>query len=81
LVNIDRHASTPADRPDTDVTIEDAPAVLTIGISAAGEGGHAPMIPQIDGARKLSIPWGAERRQATVRLRPIASASIPAPTA
>ena len=42
LVNIDGDAGTPADRPDTDVTIEDAPVVLAIGGTAAGELGHRP---------------------------------------
>jgi hypothetical protein len=30
-----------------DVAIVDVPAVVAFGIAAAGECGHAPMIPQI----------------------------------
>jgi hypothetical protein len=42
LVDVDRAAGTPRDRTDLDVAIEDVPAVLAFGISAAGErGGHA----------------------------------------
>jgi hypothetical protein len=66
LIHVDGAAGAACDHADANVAIEDAPTGgLWIIDLAAGEDGHAPMIPQIDGARKLSILWGAERRQTT----------------
>jgi hypothetical protein len=45
LVDVDRAARTPGDRADMNIAKIDVPAVGALGIAAAGQGRHEPMIP------------------------------------
>jgi hypothetical protein len=42
-----RNAGADRDRADVHVIVKDVPAIGPIGVAAAGEGGHVPMIPSI----------------------------------
>jgi hypothetical protein len=76
LIDIVRDAGPPADRPDTDVAIEHAPAVMAIAGGAAGEGGHGlynrAKKQMAEAARACTRPWsdpqaGNEQRTLAIR--------------
>jgi hypothetical protein len=45
LMNIERNAGTARDGAHANIAVIDLPAVSKVFVAAAGEGGHAPMIP------------------------------------
>jgi DNA-binding protein H-NS len=76
LIDVGRATDTARDRADMDVAIEDMPAILAFGISAAGEGRHRYQLSA--GGSGLRMPVcsttrvTAERNELELRLKQLA---------